>query len=113
LASFNKWKSIPEDKNRETYVKGAKFERKLLSLSQSHLRSTFLSLNNINIDGLIKKKRAALLILKASESDSKKALTNWNNLVRIYREGTKCKFSLNFFDTLGSISHNNLAPLMD
>jgi hypothetical protein len=65
------------------------------------------------MDALIKKKRTALLIVKATESGTKKALTSWSNLVKIYREGTKCKVSINLFDTLRAICRNNLAPLMD
>ena len=70
-------------------------------------------MKDLNFDALVKKKRAMLLILKASESDTKKTLANWSNLVRIFKEGTKCKMSLNLFDTLLQLTHDNLAPIMD
>jgi hypothetical protein len=61
----------------------------------------------------MKKKRAALLMLKMAQSESKKALLKWSSLVRINREGTKCRRAINFFSTLAGITHDNLSALLN
>lgn len=70
-------------------------------------------MKDLNFDALIKKKRVTLMVLKATESGTKKALSSWSNLVKIVHEGTKCKLSLNFFDNLMTIIKTNLHPLAD
>jgi hypothetical protein len=63
--SFNRWKSIPDGRDREGLIKGTKFERKLMVLFRNRENSSFQPMKDIYYDGVAIKKRAVLLLVKS------------------------------------------------
>lgn len=113
MSSFNKWRNIPETMNMEKLRRANEFEHKMLRLFQGNFLNSFGPLKELFYEGINKKRRAALLLVKSQQSDIEKAFLRWSHWNGIVREGKKCRYVSGFIETLNEIARNNLAPLLD
>ena len=65
MHSFNKWRNIPESSNLEKVKKAHEFEHKMLRLFQNNFQITWGPFKDLYYEGINKKRRAGLLLLKS------------------------------------------------
>jgi hypothetical protein len=104
--AFIQIKDLPENKDLS---QGVYFYNKLLAFALRNVRDTFNKFKSEETEGMLRKRKAALLMIKNSISSNKKSLDKWHNFAMTAKMYERSKRVDQFMSTLNQIEAKHLS----
>jgi len=108
LKAYHLIKSLPDNPDLSP---GVYFYNKLLSFALRNVRETFNKFKNEETEGTLRKRKAALLMIKNSISSNKKSIDKWHNFAMTAKMYERSKRVDDFMNTVNNIQVKHMSMI--